>query len=315
MLRKRYTIVFLMLFASSIFLSSFTSVHGWSKSVLIVPGSTEAPIIDGIKDDLWTGNSVNVTRHQFTSRSSPITLYATTYGGFIYFFIEAEFTSLENNESFSLYLGSTNQTSANASVFMDKKMITMVNITQYGNQTSFITDFHLNGENYSVDDVTDAYNGKADFASTAGTYRNYEYAIPLTAPVNSTNDVTWYMGRNYAFKVGINNTDSDEEVSEVFLIQIGQRLGLSEEEIGEYQFDTELYLKIVMIIVLILWGFIGAVMLISKKNIEPMTGGMIRLQEERTNLAKGDLKSTKSEEDAEGSEDESEESDTEEEKE
>lgn len=306
MLRKRYTIVFLMLFASSIFLSSFISVHGWSKPVLIVPGSTEAPIIDGIKDDLWTGNSVNVTRHQFTSRSSPITLYATTYGGFIYFFIEAEFTSLENNESISLYLGSTNQTTTNASVFMDKKMVTMVNITQYGNHTSFPTDFNLRDGNYSVDDVTDAYNGKAGFASTAGTYRNYEFAIPLTAPVNSTNDVTWYMGRNYAFKVGINNTDSDEEVSEVFLIQIGQRLGLSEEEIGEYKFDTELYLKIVMIIVLILWGFIGAVVLISKKNIEPMTGGMVRLQEERANLAKGDVKTKKSDEEVEMDEEETE---------
>jgi len=263
MWHKRYSVVFLMLFASSILLSSISSGHAWSKPEMIVPGSTSAPQIDGIKDDLWAGTTVNVTYHTFPTRNSPISLSATTNGGYVYILIETNFISNQQNETISLYLGSTNQTTDNDTVFFDKKMITFFNATQFGNESSAAVDFYrTDAGNYSADEVVDAFKGAAKFANEARNPRIYEFAIPLTA-LNASYDITWIMGKNYALKVGINNSLTDEEISVPILLQLGPRLGFTEGGVaGEYKFDTVLYLKIVMVVIAVIYGIVGVVIVV-----------------------------------------------------
>ena len=267
MWRQRYSLLILSLIALGFLAANTAYVAGWSKTEMTVSAGSTAPTVDGVKESLWTDLTVNITYHTFTTSSRQISLSALTFGGSLYVLIEANFVTSQQNESISIFLSSTNQT-ANETAFLDKKMITMFNATQYGNESSIAIDYYRVGVgNYSIDKDSAIFTGKAKMGSPTRNPRVYEFQIPLN-PANLSYDVAWTMSKNYAIKVGINNTLNDIEISDAFLLQLGQRLTLTEKKFGEFDIDPQVFLNVVLIIIDVIYGIVGVVIFVSRSNVE-----------------------------------------------
>lgn len=245
-MRKRSSIAFLIFF--SIFLSLFLqSVSAqddtWNPAEVTSNPGFEATI-DGVKDPSWEQDG-NVTWYVLDGLQ--FKLFVQHYDNSLYFLIEARFTTGVSEETVSLYLASTNRTVD----INDKKQITIYNASQSGNETSAYWDLYKGEDNdYLVDQEDSGFVGAAGIGES--NFRIYEYQISLDPVGNSsTEDVNLDVYKNYAVQLGYNTSNSPtEKLSEVLLVQIGPKSSASTEgEIGEFNFNSELYIVIVLLII------------------------------------------------------------------
>jgi hypothetical protein len=267
MWRYRTSVTLLIVFSLSILLSYSLFGSSWDTGKEITANtSTQAPTIDGIKEAIWSENSINVTYHTFSGRQ--LAVHFAIHSASLYVLVETQFTNPPQNESICLFLSSSNSSSQDT--FLDKKMLTLFKANQPGNESYITRDFYQFGDNnYILDKDSENFTGAAKI-DNSNQHRIYEFRIPFT-PTNKSYDITWLISHNYAIKLGINNSGTDLETSGYLLVQLGNRLGLSEENLGEFKFDTELFITIVSIIIAASYGVVGVVIIISKKNIEPIS--------------------------------------------
>jgi hypothetical protein len=268
MWRKRNLVLFIALFSIGMFISTTINAAGWTRTVIVAAPAVSAPTVDGVKESVWTDLKVNVTYHTLQS-GRQVAVSACTFGNALYILVEARYTSTAQNESISVFIANNNQTT-NQSALMDKKMITFFNATEYGNETSIALDFYqVTLNNYTLDENSPTFTGAAKFAGPTRNPRVYEFLVPFT-PDNATFDNTLTFGQNYTIKVGINNTESDLEISDALLVQLGETLLLKEDKIGEFKFDPKQFLTVVLIIIAVVYGIVGIVIIDSHKNVEPI---------------------------------------------
>ncbi|MHA1611352.1 MAG: hypothetical protein ACTSYU_04795 [Promethearchaeota archaeon] len=232
----------------------------WSREeVTSNPGF--AAIIDGEKEDDWSSN-VNFT--DYVLNGLQFKVFVQHFGDYLYFLVEARFTTQTQDETVSLYFASTNQTSD----INDKKQITIFNASQSGNETSNFTDYYLSSSEYQIDQNDLGFTGAGAIGES--NFRTYEFKILLEPEENSsTEDVELNIYNNYAVQLGYNNSDDDtERISETLLVQIGPKSSAGiEGEIGEFDFNTELYIIIVLIIVSVFTIGYGVAVFTSKQKV------------------------------------------------
>jgi len=263
MIRKRSSFTFLIIFSIllGILVSNVTAQDDtWSREeVTSNPGF--AAIIDGEKEDDWSSN-VNFT--DYVLNGLQFKVFVQHFGDYLYFLVEARFTTQTQDETVSLYFASTNQTSD----INDKKQITIFNASQSGNETSNFTDYYLSSSEYQIDQNDLGFTGAGAIGES--NFRTYEFKILLEPEENSsTEDVELNIYNNYAVQLGYNNSDDDtERISETLLVQIGPKSSAGiEGEIGEFDFNTELYIIIVLIIVSVFTIGYGVAVFTSKQKV------------------------------------------------
>ncbi|WP_457556664.1 hypothetical protein [Candidatus Harpocratesius sp.] len=261
MMRKRNSFFVLIIF--SLFLGALIQVvsaqdETWSRPEVTSNPGFEA-VIDGVKEESW-GFKVNSSSYVLDGLQFKV--FVQHYNQYIYFLVEARFTTEVQNETVSLFLSQSNQTIS----FLDKKQITIFNASESGNESSTFSDYYLNSDSYVVDQFDLGFNGAAGIGENG--YRIFEFKILLQPEENSTTeDVTLNVYKNYAIELGYNNSNSDEvKISDPLLVQIGPKSSASTEgEIGEYNFDSELFILIVLIIVSVFVLSYGGLLLATKK--------------------------------------------------
>lgn len=232
----------------------------WSREEVTSNPGFEATI-DGEKEADW-GSNVNFTDYVLDGLQFKV--FVQHFGENLYFLVEARFITEAQDETVSLYFASTNQTSD----INDKKQITIFNASQPGNETSNSTDYYLSSDEYQVDQNDFGFTGAGAIGDN--TYRYYEFEILLEPEENSsTEDVELNIYNNYAIQLGYNNSkDGTERRSETLLVQIGPKNSAETEgEIGEYDFNIELYIIIVLIIVSVFIIGYGVAVFTSKQKV------------------------------------------------
>jgi hypothetical protein len=257
--RKGIPIIVLVFLSFNIIASSIGVSKAWTGSDLTSNPGT-APTIDGIKDDSWSDNDVNNSYHEF-SGGRRISLFVQHQGNYIYFLIEVKFIPNGNSETISIYLAENEADSEN---FLDKKQITMINSTQKGNESSSSLDLYEKTTGSYVADENDDFEGAAAIGSV---YRYYEFKIEVN-PTNASQDATITFSKKHAIKIGLNTTSSDEVITPMLLIQAGPANTISAGyEGGEFQFNDELYIRIVLYISLTIVLTFGLVVIFSRNKI------------------------------------------------
>lgn len=261
-MRKRNSFLILVIF--SLFLG--TLIHTisaqdetWSRpEVTSNPGFE--PVIDGIKEDSW---GPNINSSVYVLDGLQFKLFVQHFEDSIYFLIEARFTTDVQNETVSLLLSQNNQTSE----FLDKKEITIFNASESGNESSTFSDYYLSSDTYVFDQFEGGFSGAGGIGENG--YRIFEFQI-LLKPENensSQEDITWDVYKNYAVELTYNNSNNDEiKISEPLLVQIGPKSSANPEGvISEYNFNSELFILIVLIVVSVFVIGYGFMLLSTKK--------------------------------------------------
>ncbi len=254
-LKNRHIKIFSLL-VIGLMLINISIVSGWNDSEMITSHlGDEAPTIDGVKEDLWTSDNVNITYNTFSGRQ--ITLSVQHYGSGLFILIELKnYETSQQNETFSIYMAPSNQT--DDSEFTDKKQLTMLNASQKGNETSEFTDLHKKGSSYVEDTEPQRSYGVAKYST--GFNRNYEFNISRFAS-NGTENNNITVGNNYAFKVGYKSGNNAEEVSVPLIIQVGPRVTSTDEDFGEWELNWTTFSQIVHWVVLGIVGLFGLLIL------------------------------------------------------
>jgi hypothetical protein len=266
---KRGTITLLIILSFTILSLNLPNSLAWTPTELTSnPNNIDSPTIDGILDESW--NTIgNHSFHSFDGGRG-ITLYVQHVEDSIYILVEVRFKTDYDNETISLYLSnSTNETETDE--IFDKKQITLFNSTDQGNESSIYSDYYLgNEELYILDSFDEGLEGAAKIGNGTDIHRYYEFKIQYQPSNDSiSEDSSIKIFEKISIKIGINNTAIDESVSEAISIQIGPK-GIStiDGDPTEYDFDTELYMMIVLISVSVIFGVYG-IILISYKAKNP----------------------------------------------
>lgn len=258
---KRGTITLLIILSFTILSLNLPNSIAWTPTELTSnPNNIDSPVIDGILDESW--NTIgNHSFHTFDGGGG-ITLYVQHVEDFIYILIEVMFKTEHDNETISLYLSnSTNETETDE-VF-DKKQITLIGSTDQVNETSTYSDYYLgNGELYIPDYIDEGFEGAARTGNGTDIHRYYEFKIDFQPSNDSIDsDSSMKIREKMSIKVGINNTANDETISDgPITIQIGPKLTPIDDEPGIYDFNTELYMMVVMISVSVIFGVYGIIL-------------------------------------------------------
>ena len=260
---KRGTITLLLILSFTILSLNLPNSLAWTPTDLTSnPNSGDLPIIDGNLDESWD-TIANKSFHTFLGGKG-VTLYVQHAEDSIYFLVEVKFISTEyNTETISLYLSnSTNETETGQT--FDKKQITLFNSTMQGNESSTYLDYYSEIEDiYLLDSIDEGFEGAARIGNGSDIHRYYEFKIAFQPSNESIDtDSSMKIREKMSIKLGINNTATDEIVSEEITIQIGTKLNLIEDGIGEYDFDTELYMMIVLISVSVIFGVYGITLIL-----------------------------------------------------
>ncbi len=260
---KRGTITLLLILSFTILSLNLPNSLAWTPTDLTSnPNSGDLPIIDGNLDESWD-TIANKSFHTFLGGKG-VTLYVQHAEDSIYFLVEVKFISTEyNTETISLYLSnSTNETEIGQT--FDKKQITLFNSTIQGNESSTYLDYYSEIEDiYLLDSIDEGFEGAARIGNGSDTHRYYEFKIAFQPSNESIDtDSSMKIREKMSIKLGINNTATDEIVSEEITIQIGTKLHLIDDGIGEYDFDTELYMMIVLISVSVIFGVYGITLIL-----------------------------------------------------
>jgi len=260
---KRGTITLLLILSITILSLYIPKSLAWTPSEITSnPNNGDPPVIDGIMDESW--NSIaNRSFHTFQGGRG-ITLYVQHTEDSIYFLVQVKFESSYNTETISLYLSNSTNETETGQIF-DRKQITLYNSTMQGNESSTYSDYYLgNEELYLPDSVDEGFEGAAKIGNGTDTNRYYEFKIGLQ-PSNESifEDSTIKIFEKISIKIGINNTLIDETISdEAISIQIGPKgISIGDTTPGEYDFNTELYMMIVLISVTTLFGVYGIILL------------------------------------------------------
>ncbi len=272
---KRVTITLLLILSFTILSLNLHSSLAWTPTEITSnPNNGDPPIIDGILDESW--NTIgNKSYHSLTGNRG-ITLYVQHVEDSIYFLVEVKFQTSFNTETISLYLSnSTNETETDE--IFDKKQITLFNSTMQGNESATYSDYYLgNDELYLPDSVDEGLEGAARIGNETDIHRYYEFKIeyqPFTEDINEDSSIKIF--EKISIKIGINNTVSDEAISDdAITIQIGPKgIAVGDDTPGVYNFNTELYMMIVLISVSVIFGVYGLI-LISVRAKNPQNKSM-----------------------------------------
>ena len=260
---KRGTITLLLILSFTILSLNLPNSLAWIPTEITSnPNNGDPPTIDGILDESW--NTIgNYSFHSFPGGRG-ITLYVQHIKDSIYFLVEVKFVSTAyNTETISLFLSnSTNETETDQ--IFDKKQITLFNATIQGNESSTYSDYYLGNEGlYLPDSYDEGFEGAAKIGNETDIHRYYEFKIAYQPSTeNSTEDSSIKIFEKISIKIGINNTASEETISEAISIQIGPKgISIGEEIPGEFDFNTELYMMIVLISVSVIFGIYGIILI------------------------------------------------------
>ena len=259
---KRGTITLLLILSFTILSLNLPNSLAWIPTELTSnPNNDEPPVIDGIFDESWDTVG-NKSFHSFPGGRG-VTLYVQHVEDSIYFLVEVKYESSFNTETISLYLSnSTNETETGQT--FDKKQITLFNSTMQGNESSTYSDYYSEIEDiFLTDSIDEGFEGAARIGNGTDTNRYYEFKIEFQ-PSNESiaEDSSMKIREKISIKLGINNTATDETVSEEITIQIGTKINLIDDGVGEYDFDTELYMMIVLISVSVIFGVYGITLIL-----------------------------------------------------
>ena len=122
MLRKRLSFICLaLLFLSLISNLSLISAQGndWSKPILVSSSGEVEPIIDGLMDEGWSEQ--NNSYYEFDN-GQKILLYGQHSGNYLFILIIAQYRNTFDEETFSLYLSTTEET---VDIFDKKQLISI----------------------------------------------------------------------------------------------------------------------------------------------------------------------------------------------
>ena len=255
---KRGTITLILILSFTILSLNLPNSLAWNPTELTSnPNNGDPPVIDGILDESWKTIG-NYSFHTFDGGRG-VTLFVQHDKDSIYFLIEVKFESAHNTETISLYLSnSTNETETGQA--FDKKQITLFNSTMQGNESSTYSDYYSGiDEMYLPDSNEEGFEGAARIGNGTDIHRYYEFKIELQPSNESiTEDSSIKIFEKISIEIGINNTATDETISEeAIIIQIGPKGFSPQDEIGEYDFNTELYMMIVLISVSAIFGVYG----------------------------------------------------------
>ncbi len=263
MLRKRFsliclTVLFISLLSGLSFI--FAQEGSWTKETLVTY-TGDTPEIDGLVDQSWIDS--NSTSYTYTD-GSIINLRAQHSSQYLYIIIVAEFINTANSETISLYL--SNSDSPND--IMDKKQITMNNATNVGNETYSLSDYYSSDENFVSDVGGQGFEGAATFDNeTNSDFRAYEFAILLN-PESSVEDAKMAVFSTYAVQIGYTSSNQAEERSSELLLQLGPEVDAEDDDqINAKNFDADVYILIVMIVVSVVFVGYGGVVFASKKKV------------------------------------------------
>ncbi len=260
---KRGTITLLLILLSFTILSlNLPNSLAWNPTELTSnPNNGDPPIIDGILDESW--NTIgNKSFHSFDGGRG-VTLYVQHVEDSIYFLVEVRFIPADNTETISIYLSNSTNETETGQVF-DKKQITLFNSTMQGNESSIYSDYYSENEGmYMPDSIDEGFEGAAKIGNGTDTHRYYEFKITYQ-PSNESilEDSSIKIFEKISIELGINNTVGDETRSEAITIQIGPK-GISpiDDDPTDYDFNTELYMMIVLISVSVIFSVYGIILI------------------------------------------------------
>jgi hypothetical protein len=265
--RANKTIIFIVtvLFSSALITSGlFQSGFAWTQGdsdtdPLIVKTGSGEPILDGIKEDIWTSANDSTTLiNGFTTD-----YYALLSGDYLYILIELKLLNPDDDQFVRIYL--SNSTSSGNSDFLDVKMIQNENFTQSNRNFSLYDQSYIFQTGYSIDEELD-FEGASNFTGSSSIY---EFKIPV---MNNESDTYLQLFNIYALKVqyGTITTQSivSEFSSETLYIQLGLSIDPGDTEITELPIDLSLVSFIIFIIVLVSFAFIAFTVYRSKINIK-----------------------------------------------
>ncbi|QEE14887.1 hypothetical protein DSAG12_00708 [Promethearchaeum syntrophicum] len=260
---KRGTITLLLILSFTILSLNLPNSLAWTPTEITSNSNLEnPPVIDGILDESWNTNG-NKSFHTFGDGGRGITLYVQHDLDYIYILVEVKFVTTYNTETISLYLSNSTNETETGEIF-DKKQITLFDITNQGNESTYL-DYYLSDEElYIPDSLDEGFEGAAKIGNGTDTHRYYEYKLdyqPLTE--NLTEDSSIKVFEKLSINIGINNTETDETISnEALSIQIGPKgIDIGDDTISDYDFDTELYMMIVLISVSVIFGVYGIILI------------------------------------------------------
>ena len=260
------------------------SATAWTPASL-TSNPAEAPTIDGHKGLEWQAHGdVNISRTELEGGRG-ITLHVLHSQNHLYLLVEVRFTTAQEMESLALYFAPEETTDKAA--FVDRKVIYLSNVTQPGNESSVIRDYHrdtdIPGSEW-VEDVPGAEGDGITFEGAAGihgvaNYRYYEFKIPFSPP-DQVQDVGFDVGSRYGLYLGLASNHDHENVreSQVIILQVGPTGLEGDLDWEEFRFDPELFMNVTLIIISIVVGGYAVFLLANKKIISGLE--LEALQEE-----------------------------------
>jgi len=273
MKRKHLLINIIAVVAVCTLLINVSYISCWESGEMRTSNSgDEPPTIDGSRDNLWLEENVNVSFNPFSK--SQATLRVFHHQNQLFILLEIEYQTFEEEEQFSIYISSSNTTTA---TFTDKKQLIMYNASEKGNETSEFKDLHKSGDDYIEDNSESSSEGVAAYGP--GVKRYYEFNISRSA-TNATENTNITIGESYAFKVEYKSGDGTEEVSDPLIIQVGPRVTEQNEEIGEFNLDWTVFSEIVHWIVFGLLCVFGIMIFRNYSKIVSLKNDVKKYQEE-----------------------------------
>ncbi|MHA1820766.1 MAG: hypothetical protein ACTSU2_04665 [Promethearchaeota archaeon] len=265
---KLFLILFISLFGLSFISLGLNLGNAWDRDSIIAPANI-APVIDGVKDDIW--DDANNSVQSSTGDGFPaVRLYVMINSSYFYVLVEVRVSNHNDYEYLKLLL--SNSSDSEDSDFIDAKVIQNYNFTNPQNRTHIIEDQVLNNSEY-INDTSINFEGVANI-SGINNYSYYEFKIPF-ASINddNVNDTSIYTGNSYAIKLqyGYNKNISNSEYTEKFSPPIEVQVGIAANEENfsytPYKIDMELLSNIMFIISIIAFAVIFIMSFMSKRRV------------------------------------------------
>ncbi len=242
-LRKKSTITALIFTSICVILVVSQYIHmgsAWTQDEIIVPVG-EIPIIDGIQDDGWsTANATKSTKGD----TSIINFKAMINSSFLFVLVEIQATNHDDDQYVKLLI--SNSTDIADEDFIDAKLIQTRNFENETSRSYNISDLHLSGVDYILDNQTD-FEGAANISESTPTYSYYEFKIPFVSINNDTlQDASITLDTSYAIKVefgiheeGMSPVSVKTTEDLIITLEKGEDPGTGEPE-GEYPINMQI---------------------------------------------------------------------------
>ncbi len=232
-----------------------------------------APTIDGYAESTW--DSAGEYQGEITD-GPRFTVNALINQSYIYFLVTIQIDNHASNEYTALLRSNTTN--------YESKDLVDINRVNRDNTTA---DAHLVSVDagYNVDNSQNMTGKMAFYPDPAvHNWTIYEFQVPIAS--NDSDDVNWLIGKTYAAKLGFGNGDAGNydgmQISGDFLVQVGAAEGEGNVDLGEFEFDWNIFLYVIFGVIFAIYGILAFMLFQSRvaAPVEKESAGERKIPEE-----------------------------------